>query len=1048
MKITELAIKRPAAMSMVIMFFVVLGLYGYTFIGSELFPKSDQPFVTIIAPYPGAGPEEMENQVTDKIEEAVSSVSGLKQSRSWIYEGLSYTVLEFRMGTDANVAANDTQKAVDAAMPDLPKDMEKPVIQKYDMNSEPVMTIAVGGQKSLAELYDIANDTIKDRLETVPGVASVSIEGGRKREVRVNIDRSRMESYGLAANQIIQLLKAENINIPGGTVKNEKFQYDVRLEGKFKNLEDIKRLPIPLSTGGTVPLQEIATVTDSFADIDQYNRLNEKDAVGLTVQKQSDANIVDTAKAVRQELAELQTTLPKNVNIVISDDSSTFVKNSLADTQRTLFEGVLMTGIVLFLFLREWRSLIIVLLAIPTSIIATFMMMYFFGFTFNILSLMGLSLCVGILVDDSIVVLENIHRHLKMGKSPIQAAIDGRHEIGMAAVAITMSDVVVFGPIAFMQGMVGQMFRQFGLTVVVATLFSLFVSFTLTPMLAAKFYKYVPDEEKDAKANRYWKWFSRKSGRIGDGIVAFYQKLLVWSLRNRLKILAVIMIAVMASLSLAVTGKIGFEFVSPTDQGKFNISIEMPPGSTLDVTDKVVRNIESRLKRVPEVSNTVATVGNSTGVLFNVKSPNLAKINVVLKPKGERSRTVWQVADEVRRWADSYPGAKLNILEAQMPGLNTFEAPVVVEIRGKDMNTLIDLAKKVKGIVQNTLGAEDVRMSWKEDSQPEYQVVINRDKASSVGLTAADLAGALRSSVAGDEASTIKIDNKDIGIWVQVSDYDRKNIDDIGNIPVANRLGQTFLIKQVADVIPGNGPTEIRHKDRERMITVLANNKNVSLSYLEQSFNAGFAKLNIPNGYAIGYDGFIKLMHDSNTDLYKAMALALILVYMILIILYESFLTPIIRMLSMPVGIIGAMVALYITNNTLNMMSLIAIIMLDGLATKNGTLLIDYTNTLMKRGMNLREALVEAGTKRLRPIFMTSVTMIFGMLPTALALADGAEIRKSMGIVLVGGLITSTVLTPILIPVAYTLIDDAKHWVKRRFNKEEGMAVDELTVDS
>ncbi|PKM47785.1 MAG: AcrB/AcrD/AcrF family protein [Firmicutes bacterium HGW-Firmicutes-8] len=1041
MKVTELAIKRPAAMTMVIMFFVVLGLFGYSKLGSDLFPKANIPVVTIVSTYPGAGPEEMENQVVDEIEEAVSSLSGLKISRSWCYEGLAFTVLEYSMATDADIAAMDAQKAVDKVMMKLPKDVEKPIVQKIDINAEPVLTLAVSGKRPLNELYDTAKDTIKARLETIPGVASINIIGGQKQQVRVDIDRTRLEAYGLSVNQIVQLLKAENLNVPSGNIKGDRIQYDVRMVGKFKSLEDIEKLPVPLPTGATVPLREIAKVTDGFAEVDQYSRLTmrqganqqpvNEDAVGLTIQKQSDASIVDTVNGVRQELSDIQKILPSDVKIVVSDDSSTFTTNSLADTKRTLVEGVIMTGLVLLFFLREWRSLVIVMLAIPTSIIATFMMMYLMGYTFNMLSLMGLSLCVGILVDDSIVVLENIHRHLQMGKNPIRAAIDGRQEIGMAAVAITLSDVVVFGPIAFMQGMVGQMFRQFGLTVVVATLFSLFVSFTLTPMMAARFYKYIPDEEKVKSTNHYWEWVGSKTGSIGNLIVKFYRVVLVWALNNRLKVLAVILALVVGSLALIKP--IGFEFMSKSDQGKFKITVEMPPGTGLNVTDKVVKDLEKRLGTIPEISQLFATVGISTSNLYSVTSSHLARIGVVLKPKSERDRTVWEVADEVRKWSVDYPGVKLKILEAQLPGLNNFEAPIIMEVRGKDTAILAGIAQKMKKMVENTPGTTDVEMSWKEDAKPEYQVVIDRDKAAGYGLTGAEIAQALRAAVAGDEASKIKINDKDIDIWVQLSDVNRRNLEDIGNITIPNRYGQTYLVKQLASIVPAKGPTEIRHKNRERMVTITANYKDASLSDLQKQFDTGITKLKLPNGYETGYDGLIKQMNESNSDLAQVLVLSLILVYMILVILYESFLTPFIRMLSLPVGIIGAMVALFATGNSLNMMSIIGIIMLDGLAAKNGTLLIDYTNTLMDKGMKLREALLEAGTKRLRPIFMTSTTMIFGMLPTALALADGAEIRKGMGIVLVGGLFTSTILTPILIPVAYTLLDDFRNWLSRKF---------------
>lgn len=1043
MKLTELAIKRPVAMTTIIMFFIVLGMFGYSKLGSDLFPKSNMPIVTIVAQYPGAGPEEMETQVADPLEDAVASLSGLSSSRSYIYEGVTFTVLEFSMSTNADFAAMDAQKAVDKAMMQLPKDIEKPIVQKLDMNAEPVITLAISGKRPMNEIYEIAKDTVKARLETQPGVAGISIIGGQKRQVRVEIDRTKMESYGFAANQIIQLLKAENLNVPSGNIKGDRIQYNIRLVGKFKTIEDIQNLPVPLGTGATVPLREIAKVEDTFAEIDQYSRLNQEEAVSLMIQKQSDASIVDTAQNIKTELQDIQKGLPNDIKLVISDDQSTFVKNSLADTERTLFEGIIMTGIVLLFFLRQWRSVVIVMLAIPTSIIATFMMMYLFGYTFNMLSLMGLSLCVGILVDDSIVVLENIHRHMQMGKSPFRAAIDGRQEIGMAAVAITLSDVVVFGPMAFMQGLVGQMFRQFGLTVVVATLFSLFISFTLTPMLAARIFKNDSRGNAGGRAkNRYWEWIGQKSGRLGDQVIELYRKLLVWSMSHRLKLLAIILAGIVASLSLIPS--IGFEFMSQTDQGKFKIEVEMPAGTALNVTDGVVRSLEKRLAQVPEVSHVVSTVGTQASNLFAITSSDLAKLDVVLRPKNERQRTVWQVADVVRGWTQDYPGIKLKITEAQMSGLNNFEAPIILEIRGSDVNTLANYAKKIKKIVQDTPGTADIDMTWKENVRPEYQVVVDRDKASAVGLTAGDIAQAVRGAMAGDDASQIKLNNKDVDIWVQLSDINRRTSEDIGNITVANRLGQTYLVKQVASIVPAKGPSEIRHKNRERMITIIGNYKDVSLSALVKNFDAGIAKLNLPNGYSTGYDGMIKQMDDSNSDLGIVLVLSLILVLMILAILYESYLTPFIRMLSMPVGMIGAMLALFLTQNTLNIMSIIGIIMLDGLAAKNGTLLIDYTNTLMKQGLSLREALLEAGTKRLRPIFMTSTTMIFGMLPTALALADGAEIRKAMGIVLVGGLLTSTILTPILIPVAYTLIDDFKNWVSRKKTKKVGETTEQV----
>lgn len=1029
MKITELAIRRPAATTMVIMFFVVLGLFSYTKIGSDLFPEAEVPFVTVVTQYPGAGPAEMETQVVNEIEEAVSSINGLKTSRSWIYEGRSFTLLEFRAGTPLNVAGDDAQKAIDQAAYRLPEDMDKPVVAKHDLNAAPVMVLALSGDQPLNKIYDFAKDKVKSRLDTLPGVAAIDLVGGLQEQVRVDVHQGKLVFYGISVNQIIQLLQAENLTVPGGRINTEQLEYDVRLLGKFKTIADIQNLPVPLPSGATVPLREIAAVSVSFAEIEQASRLNGQNAVFLTIQKQSGVSLVETAKGIRAELASIEADMPAGMEIVVNDDNSIFIDNSLADTKRTLLEGVLMTGLVLLFFLRQWRSLTIVMLAIPTSIFATFMMIYFLGFTFNILSLMGLSLCVGILVDDSIVVLENIDRHLKMGKGAIQAAIDGRAEIGMAAIAITLSDVVVFGPIAFMQGMVGQFFRQFGLTVVTATLFSLFVSFTLTPMLAAKFYHAKPETEQPReKKNNLWTRIGQRTAAVGDGVIDYYRRLLLWSLQHRLKLLALTIAGVVAALALIPV--VGFEFMTQTDQGKFTISIETPSGSLLQATNDVAADLEKQLLLLPEVADVALTEGQAAG-----GSANTAEINVILLPKNQREKSVWQVADTARVWADGYPGVEIKVREAQIVGMNEFEAPIVMEISGSDIVTLQNMALKLKVITENTPGTSDVSMSWTQTSKPEYQVVIDRWKTSQAGLTAGEVALALRSALAGSQASKIRLADKELDIWVQLTGLDRKSADDVGNIAVTNRLGETFLVKEIADIQPGSGPSEIRHKNRDRMISVLASYNGASLSQIKKSLDAGIQSMQLPSDYKVEYDGMIKQMSESNADLGQALALSLILVYMVLVILYESFLTPLIRMLSLPVGIIGAMLALFFTGSTLNILSIIGIIMLDGLAAKNGTLLIDYTHTLMKQGMTLRDALLEAGSKRLRPIIMTSTTMIFGMLPTAFALADGAEIRRSMGIVLIGGLLTSTLLTPLLIPVAYTLMDDSKQWLQKKWGR-------------
>ncbi|MEW6425206.1 MAG: efflux RND transporter permease subunit [Bacillota bacterium] len=1042
MKITELAIKRPAAMTMVIMFFIVLGLQGYQRLTADLFPKTNIPFVTIVTTYQGAGAKEIESQVVEPIEEAVSSVAGLKRTTSIAYEGRAVSILEFAMDVDSDIAAIDVQKAVDAIMYRLPKDADRPVIQKYNINAQPVMILVLTGNRSPSALYRIAKDKIKQQLEAVPGVGKVTLVGGQDREIDVQVDRAKLEGYGLSINQVINRLQLENINMPAGSLKQPATEFTVRLLGEFKNLQDLAETLIPFP-GGSVALKDIARIKDTFAEAEQYARLDGRQAVGIIIQKQNEASIIKTSEGVLNQVGQIKRQLPRDVDLVVFQNNAEFIQNALAGTRLSLLEGVLMTGLVLMFFLREWRSVFIVMLAIPTSIISTFMMMHFAGFSFNLLSLMALTLCVGILVDDSIVILENIHRHRRMGKDSEKAAIDGRLEIGMAAVAITMQDVVVFVPIAFMTGMVGQFFREFGLTVVFATLFSLFVSFTLTPMLSALLHKGnggpaagAGDECRGAAGvlNKIFKRWSRITERTGEG----YKSLLLWSLDNRFKVVSLVGAAVAVSVALIPLGAIGSEFIPNPDQARFTVNLELPPGTPLQKTDELVKQFEKRIKNVPEVRHCLAMPGRSSDLF--TRGANHAQIEVLLSPKNERKRTVWQVADEVRGWQGDFPGLKMTVFVAGIVGTQEEGPPVQLEIVGPDETRLAGLAAKVQKIVESTPGTVDVKSSWKAAGQPEVQVAVDRLRASSYGLSAAEIAQAMRAGVAGIVAARYREEGKEYDIRVRLDRVNLASTADVGEIKIANAAGILVPLREVSLISTGDGPTTISHLNRQKLIVVYANVKDRPLGDVTGEIQKALARIDLPEGYRVQFYGAQKDMRESFTDLIKALVLAAVLVYMVLVILYESFLTPFVRMLSLPCGAIGALWALYLTGSTFNMISLIGLVMLDGLAAKNGTLLIDYTNTLLKRGLPLRKALVEAGTTRLRPIVMTASTMVGGMLPTALALAEGSEIRKTMAIAIIGGLVTTTLLTPVLIPVAYTLLDDLKGWLKKRWQERKGRA--------
>ena len=1022
MKITELSIRKPIAISMIIIACLLFGFMGLINLGADLFPKVNIPVVFMSSVYPGASAEEMEKSVAKPIEDAVSGISGVDKVSSYTSEGYVEVVIMFKMSADEKEILINTQKALDSVIDKLPDDASRPTLQKFDQNEEPILTLTISGDKPYEELYDNAN-TLKDSIERVEGVGNVSVFGGKKREVIVKLDKSKLEFYNLTISQIQGRIQAENLTMPGGTIEQEKQNQIVRIDGEFEDLNDIKSLRIPLEEG-YVQLNDIAQVSLDYSEEKEISRANDKSVIGIIIKKQSDANIVDTGTKVKEKIESLKETL-EGTEINIVNDSTIFITSSLNETSRNLIEGVITTAIVLMLFLRQWRSLLIVIVAIPTSLVSTFFMMYMFGFTFNILSLMGLALCVGILVDDSVVVLENMHRHLKMGKDPKTAAIDGRNEIGMAAIAITLSDIVVFAPIAFMSGMVGQYFRQFGLTVVCATLFSLFVSFTLTPMMASRMFKNDDGVEKESN------FIGKFLDKIGGSVRSMYQLLLRWSLENRYKVLALIITLFIGSVALIPLGYIGTDFMPKGDEGNFNIKIELDPGSNLQSTNEKVKQIEEYIKKIPEIEYYYTRVGIGS-------QAHKADIFVKLVDKKSRQRSQRDIIDIVREWSKSnMTGVNFNLIEPSMGGGGGDGKPVYVSVTGKKTEVIEDLAKQVEKIVMNTSGTIDISNSL-NSGQPQISVKVNRLEAARLGVSVYDISNTVRSSIEGTKPGVFRKDGEDYDIHIKLFDEQVVDINGISSLKVQSNTGELISISQVAELYFDESPTTISREDKQRVVYVSANLKQgYALGGVTGEIQKKLDELSIPLGYEISFDGDQEQMEDSFKSLIQVLILSVALVYMILVILYESFLTPFVRILALPVGVIGAMLMLALTGKTLDMMSMIGLIMLDGLAAKNGTLLIDYTNTLMSRGMGLKEALYEAGTARLKPIFMTSLTMIVGMLPTALSLGDGSEFKSGMAVVLIGGMITSTILSPILLPVAYTLIDDLKRFARKLFRHKE-----------
>ena len=1018
MNLTRFSINRPVGICMIVGLFVVLGLYSFYRIGVELLPSLNTPYVTVTVNYAGADAQSVEQQVVKPLEDALSSVSNVKHMTSMASSGKARIILELEFSANADYASIEATKKVNAIRAKLPDDIDEPVVIKRDINAAPVLEIAVTGQNSLSEIYTKANNDFQDKLQQAEGVSEIEVSGGRDKEIAIEIDKDKLAYYKISLNQIINKLKAENALLPSGSVYTSTNQTDVRVTAQFQTIKEIEKLQITSADGANVPLTSLAIIKEQDARATSYGRVNGQDAISLSVYKNSDANIVSTVDNVLLKLNELKKQYPEYQFTVVTN-SAEYVHNSLNNTLGTLIEGLCTTGLVLFLFLRGWRSTLTVMIAIPTSLISTFLVMYIAGFTFNMMSLMGMALCVGILVDDSIVVLENIHRHLKLGSDPKIAAEEGRSEIGMAAIAITLCDVVVFLPIAFMTGMTGQFFRQFGLTIVFATLFSLFVSFTLTPMLASRLF----NKNMKTPDGAIWRFIDN----LEQSAINKYEKIITWSLKHPKKILSIALLCFMLTASLIPLGAIGAEYMPQTDESSLNISIELPVGRNIDSTNETIKVFEQYVEALPEVTNYLTTVGKPNS--------NNANISVQLTDRKKRSRSVWQVSNSIRDFAAQNSGeATVRVDETQSSvagvsgnssgGKPSF-APVQIELRGNDLNTLVASSYKVQELLKKVNGLKDIRSSYTE-GMPEIQLHIDREKLNFFNTSVGDITNAFSAAISGKNAGVIpndpNHDNQDTNIIVRLQHSDGFKLSDISNIPVGSSSHLIFL-GNVATLNEGVGPITIRRVDKQMSINLQANLNNIPLNDALQNIKQVLDKEDLGKGISYRFTGQADNMKETFTEILQALALALILVYMILAILYESTLTPFIRMFSLPLGMIGSLLFLLITNNTINLYSLIGILVMDGLVAKNGTLLLDYTLTLMNEGKTAYDAIIEAGKVRLKPIFMTTLTMVVGMLPTALSMTEGSETRVSMAWVIIGGLLSSTIFTLVVIPIIFLFFE-------------------------
>jgi HAE1 family hydrophobic/amphiphilic exporter-1 len=1018
-------------MAMIFTALAVLGLYSYFSMGVDLLPKMEWPMVFVTTIYPGAGPKEVETEVSKPIEEALSSLNDIKYLRTYSSENVSFAFIQYNMSANVNNALSDVERKVNEMRDQLPKDCKMPQISKADINSLPIIRMAVTSNISDDKFYQFIKDNIKTRIEQVDGVASVQIVGGREREIRVEIDNDKLKAYNISITQVSQIINAENLDFPTGKVMEKDKNYIVRVAGKFADINSIRNVIITDSPNGKILLKDIANVYDTYKEDYSYSRFKDLSCIGLIITKASDANAVQTSDKVQARLKVLEDEYKaNNLKFTIAQDITNFTRDSIRDVMRDLGLAILMVAIILLLFLHNFKNSLIVLLAIPTSLVSTFIMMNVLGFTLNLISLMALTMVIGILVDDSIVVLENIHRHLEKGEPSKEAAIKGRSEIGLAAIAITLVDVVVFLPIAMVSGIVGKIFREFGLTVVVATLFSLFVSFTLTPLLASRWSKVV-HFTKETLFVRFINRFERLMTRITEG----YRKLLTWALNNRWKVVITSLLLFIVSLALPALGLIGGEFMPETDRGEFAVNMDMPLGTSIEETNKATAKLEEYIKSMPEVEQYYTNVGRHEVSWGESNRSYYSQVQIKLKTRYQRRPTETVIKDILAK-AGSIPGLKAT---AQLIGIfgAADDSPIQIEVKCSDMDQLVPASDRVLSATEKVAGARDVRTSW-EEGQPEIKVSIDRERAAQAGLTLGEIANSLRNALEGDVNSKYREGDTEYDLRILLSKENRNNPNDVSQITIQNHNGQLIRLTDVASIYFGKGPAQIARKDRSRVVTVTANLDNTRpLDAVMKDIHKGIEQLNLPKGVEINYSGSDEDMNNMMSDMGIAIMFAILFVYMIMVSLFESFIHPFTIMFSLPVALVGALFGLALTGLNLNAFSMIGVLLSMGLVTKNAILLVDYTNTLRSRGMGMKEALIEAGPIRLRPIIMTTATMIFGMLPLAIGIGSGGEFRRGIAVVVIGALTSSTLLTLVLVPVMYTFMERVRHLFRKKNKIEE-----------
>ena len=1042
MTITELSIKRPPLIVVIFLFLIILGMFSYRLLKYELLPDITPPIISITTAYPGAPPGEVETSVTKIVEDAVNSVEKIKRVSSLSFESVSLIVLEFTQNADANTSLQEVQRRVNEILPTLPEDAKTPVVSKFAINEMPVLRIGAVSNMPDREFYRFIDETIKPRLSRLEGVGAVTLFGGIQREIRVNVDQGKLKGYGIPILSVLETIKKANLDIPAGKVKDVQGQYSVRISGKLQALQTVQDLVIKDSPDqGPIKIRDVAYVVDGTKEIESISRLNSRSALGILIQKQTGANSVEVCDRVKAELNKIEHEYASNnVAFDIAQDESVFTVDSANNVKFDLMIAILLVGLVMLAFLHSIRNSLIIMVAIPCSLISTFIAMYLLGYTLNLMTLLAFSLVIGILVDDSIVVLENIYRHLEMGKEQRRAAIEGRHEIGFTALSITLVDVVVFLPLALLGGIIGNLVRQFAVVVVVSTSLSLFVSFTITPMLASRYSRRETYNKRTlmGKFAFGFEWFFRNMSQR-------YTKLLDKALDHKGLVISIATLLLIASISLLPFGFIGQEFLTPTDKGELQMIIELEPGARLEETNAITRKIEKALLERPEVLKVFTNVGSSEEGFIGMFSNNVSELIVTTVPKEERKESIDELGRRYKEIASRFPGVKTRVAPIMIFGTSDV-APIAVSVSGPNLPDVQRTAASIENIVRESPGASEIRQSTTA-GKPEVRIDLNREKMAALGLSLDYVGSELRVALNGDNSSKFRDGNTEYDIMVKYDDFDTNNPEQIRNISFVNSKGHKIYLKQFADVIYGTGPNRLERKYRNPSITVLARASGRASGDIGNEIKTKIAKMNLPPGISINYENDLEMQEESFESLGLSFLAAILFVYLILTALYNSFIYPLSVLTTIPLAIIGALLGLALTMQNINIMSLLGMIILVGLVGKNAIILVDRINQNRDTGMDLRKALLESSRTRLRPILMTTLTLVFGVLPIALSTGAANELKTGLAVVLIGGLTSSLFLTLILVPVMYVKFEQFRDVLLKIKDKIIGTAKSEADSD-